>query len=158
LSEQDLEEQLIAKVLRELGVSQEEMKSLESAPLAIFQQVLKMPLQGFKRLGLDTSVTAGAFGDWESALLLTERLMREGDTNYATKLWHIKALIEKSHYSEALALVTPVEWPKNLKIHAKFLTAQCYLKLNMRSQAIKHFDAVKKLDPHYPGLPTFDTF
>ena len=146
------DEVLIANVLRELGVTQEQVNSGQRVPLKIFSQVLSMPGTGFKRLGLDAAVAAGTFDDWESAFQISERLLKEGDTASATKLWHIKSLVELERFSEALALATPVDWPQSLRVHADFLTATCFDRLKMKAQAQSYYENVKKLDPEYPGL------
>lgn len=148
----DDNEALISNVLRELGITQEEAQGDQNKDLEVFKQISAMPSQGFKRLGLDAAIVAGTFDDWKSAFALSERLLKEGDISSATKLWHIKSLVELERFSEALALATPVEWPANLKIHADFLTATCFDRLNMKDQAQNYFENVKKVDPHYPGL------
>ncbi len=153
MSEQEDEEFLISKILRDIGVSHEELRAKQKERFTIFDQILKMPTLGFKRLALDSATIAGAFGDWRSAFLITERLLKEGDKSYSTKIWHIRSLIELEHFSEALALSTSADWPKQLKTHAKYLTGTCFLRLNMKKQAQSSFEEVRTLDPNYPGIP-----
>jgi hypothetical protein len=118
----------------------------------LLQYLFRLPQNKFRELGLNLAAVSGLSGDWSFSLEVVQRLLDAGDDSAATKLWHLRSLIELERFAEALAVSQSTRWGAKEWIHVNYLSGIAFEALGLFDEAKNRWESVQRADPQYRDI------
>ena len=145
-------DRLVRNLFRDLGIRSNASPSLTHEYRDDLMGLASTPDATFLRIGFDVAQVVGLSGDWEQSIALLDRLEALGDDRSEIKLWQLRALVELTRYSEAMALAKSIRWPAKSLIHVNYLSALALEAIGARDQSKVKLMAVFKSDASYKDV------
>jgi tetratricopeptide (TPR) repeat protein len=140
---------LIQNLLRDLEISHDSFATEDSIDVDSEFGELLNATKSKRTIYFDASIMAASLGRWDRALDWCDLFLNKELTSPGVLAWKMRCCVELERFSEALALASMQEWPKEYVIHVKYLSGLCYLKLKMSERARLDFEYVERQDSGY---------